>query len=1576
MNATDRTFRVFISSTFSDMESERNALHERTWPRLQAYCLSQGCRFQAIDLRWGVSEEAALDQQTMPLCLGEIERCRQVTPRPNFVVLLGARYGWRPLPWEVPAGEFDELAAALGDAEEASLLRDWYTRDDNAVPPHYYLRARSQPIPAGSDAETRKAAVESEAEQWRETEASLHTAFQRAMERLGWQRWDAAGDSPGDPRRSPFERSATEHEVWAGALSGGDGNAFAYFRTHNTAVASHGDAPFTDGAARLDALKATLRHRLGERARDYRLRSDCDAHRETDLLSLCDMVYEDLKRVIDGEIGGASRQSATEEEVARHRALLEAPAPCLRGRQAPLQAVAEYTGSVSRAPLLLHGPPGVGKTSVMLEAIRAAAQGNAAVVYRFVGATPASTDRVEFIAGLCRQIRAQYDGEELPLPGEYRELVGELDACLRLAHPLRPLLLFVDAVDRLAGPPALGWLPADLPDHVHVVLSLDGATGGETPCLLAARRRWPTARFVELNGLVPADCEAFLDDRLRASGRTLQNGQRRHTVDRYVHSGLPLYMSLAFEQVRAWRSPPRDGPEALSTQRLAEDVPGLVIDLLARLRAPQVHGSQLVARALGYLAASRHGLSEDELLDVLSRDPVVYGEFLGGCFHVPPDLRPCIEGHLACAGDPQTPDEFLLSLTDAPDRAAQFAAEALARAPELRIPVALWARLSSDLLPYLIRRAADGAVVLSLRQRQFEDLVRETFLQGDHGRQRHTRLAEHFIRSPLWPSADREHGANLRKLAELPYQQAAAEAWPDLAETLADVPFVEAACLSGRAQALSQDMLAAERAMQSAGYSPDPPPASMRAALREALHPIARATHAALQILYRRLWRDTRWGRSLRECASASGRDLVTVHDLRPGGAATPLLQLTAQCVPALCTDESGRTLLFAASPRQSGPFAILAASFSTDEADDSPVGCLPHAFRPATATCVPAADRMALCDPNTGEVHEVDIASGRTVRTLAAGAAAAHLTAIPGRAGAASGALVLTLQRGTVALWPADGPRAHIEPEEGCYFSAALDGEMDDAEYTLWALGGLDDGRWALFSVTGRGASGAPTLSHLRVWPCAVTAWDADRATGTLGVALADGSLELVSTRTGHLQRVLSTPDACRAIALAQETDLIVIADRQGAIHWTGGPHHEWRLLAQGIPGAKSLVARCVDGRLSVAIGGPEGLWIAAVDDTGRAVATPSAAVAPGAGGLPVAAATSPSGQMVALGGDEVTAVEAHSGEVLWRGTPAPPGRTARLSFADADTLLVCTANGRLCEYDARTGAMRGQVDLGHGMAWCLGVAPTPNALLALASSGAIVPGTSDRSFFLAYPAQSTAVQVAVYPNVIRECALSPGGQWAVLHEIDGTAIPHCGGGHLLHLVRLDIAAGSMASLSQFPTAEGLDYLNAPFALDAEGFCFLTQSRSVVRVDVTDDGRWQETAAREDGPYQALAAGAGGQMVLATAEGAVRVCDRRLRTVTECSVGGAPGLATIRTDPRCGTMLVVRETSVEWWRSAEGQARLSAFVPTETTPVRLDAAKDLSVVVLHEPNAPPYWLRWPGEPQSGREEGRHADHG
>jgi hypothetical protein len=109
MPQTPRIFRVFVSSTFSDLKVERNVLQARVFPRLQRLAQENGCRFQAVDLRWGISSEAALDQQTMKICLGEIARCQTISPKPNFIILMGDRYGWRPLPYEIPNAEFQQI---------------------------------------------------------------------------------------------------------------------------------------------------------------------------------------------------------------------------------------------------------------------------------------------------------------------------------------------------------------------------------------------------------------------------------------------------------------------------------------------------------------------------------------------------------------------------------------------------------------------------------------------------------------------------------------------------------------------------------------------------------------------------------------------------------------------------------------------------------------------------------------------------------------------------------------------------------------------------------------------------------------------------------------------------------------------------------------------------------------------------------------------------------------------------------------------------------------------------------------------------------------------------------------------------------------------------------------------------------------------------------------------------------------------------------------------------------------------------------------------------------------------------
>ena len=70
-----KVFRVFGSSTFSDFELERNYLQQHVFPRLEELCRAHGALFQPVDLRWGITDEASLDQKTLDICLNEVRHC-------------------------------------------------------------------------------------------------------------------------------------------------------------------------------------------------------------------------------------------------------------------------------------------------------------------------------------------------------------------------------------------------------------------------------------------------------------------------------------------------------------------------------------------------------------------------------------------------------------------------------------------------------------------------------------------------------------------------------------------------------------------------------------------------------------------------------------------------------------------------------------------------------------------------------------------------------------------------------------------------------------------------------------------------------------------------------------------------------------------------------------------------------------------------------------------------------------------------------------------------------------------------------------------------------------------------------------------------------------------------------------------------------------------------------------------------------------------------------------------------------------------------------------------------------------
>ena len=128
-----KIFRVFVSSTFSDMKLERGILQRDAFPRLEKFCESKGARFQAVDLRWGINEESSLNQKTLQICFNEITRCQKISPRPNFLILLGDKYGWQPIPEVIPGPEMDAILGILNEKDK-ELLEFWYKLDKNAIP--------------------------------------------------------------------------------------------------------------------------------------------------------------------------------------------------------------------------------------------------------------------------------------------------------------------------------------------------------------------------------------------------------------------------------------------------------------------------------------------------------------------------------------------------------------------------------------------------------------------------------------------------------------------------------------------------------------------------------------------------------------------------------------------------------------------------------------------------------------------------------------------------------------------------------------------------------------------------------------------------------------------------------------------------------------------------------------------------------------------------------------------------------------------------------------------------------------------------------------------------------------------------------------------------------------------------------------------------------------------------------------------------------------------------------------------------------------------------------------------------
>lgn len=786
--------RVFVSSTFSDLKNERDALQKDVFLKLEQLCAARQFQFQAVDLRWGVPSEAALDHRTMRICFEELRRCQEVSPRPNFLILLGDRYGWRPLPEEISCDEFDILYDMTTNENERHILQQWYLKDENAFKPVFVLQSRK-----GAHADcidyTNK-------DHWCQVETILWRVINRAFppEKLRGRFKD--GDTAPDrlPSIVRYQASATEQEIWHGALHSPDapGHVRAFIReidnlkeySHSRQIANFVDLDdsghFDEGSQNaLAELKSQLTVRLGKEnvisAGHAMLVSSENEKGESaleittgHLPSLCERVLKELEPLITAQMDeywaavtpGKPSLRELERERIEHTLFgwERAPDDAFVGRTQQLQTINDYLYNESHQLLVIHGSSGCGKTSFLAKA--AHCHQKLCPVVRFLGTTPQSSNLQSLLLSLCQELRQRYPREDT-LPMDIQGLIRELHGHFNAATARNPLILFLDALDQLTDQEGLSlrWIPsAPLPDHVKLVVSCisDESSDSNVSLPFSELRSRGATKHQWINLDIFSEKEAnvlFFDRWLPQAGRQLTDEQRR-SIEQRLRSKpcrLPFYLRILFEEAKTWRSFDTAAP-------IGDGVEQLLDAMLSRLAAPENHGPTAEC-ALVYLASGRNGLGETEIRELLYRDP---------------QYRVFLDEMVKKTGQP---------LPEAPPR----------------IPVAIWSRLRMDLAPYLSEQGVPGGTVVGFYHRQLREIIERRFMTPARKASLHRRIGAYFQRTAC-PHVRRDWVRSpVRALSELPYHRLHDGRRLYAEHLLTDLYFIEASTAGGLLDQLMAD---------------------------------------------------------------------------------------------------------------------------------------------------------------------------------------------------------------------------------------------------------------------------------------------------------------------------------------------------------------------------------------------------------------------------------------------------------------------------------------------------------------------------------------------------------------------------------------------------------------------------------------------------------------------------------------------------------------------------------------------------------------------------------------------------
>ncbi|XP_070575384.1 NACHT domain- and WD repeat-containing protein 1-like isoform X2 [Ptychodera flava] len=701
------TIRIFVSACQADSELERSVLMERVFPKLQRHCSEHGYELQFVDLHWGQRSEDLDDHSLIECCLYELKECKKKSVGPNFMSFLNQKYNCQ-CPPHIPASAFEKLQNSLTEGDDKQLLDEWYRRDDNAIPPVYVLQPVSGQIKKYKD--TNKDVRLKAEREWSDVQEAIKKILVN-----GW----------GKEEQDRYMCSVMEMEIENGPLaseSSNDGTVWIrrVFRdieshTNDSSIRFYID---TVGENEIDKNMQErlnqLKNRLGSKISEGNLKFEVSwsengvdpegiSEHAQYIENLCSQSEAMLQPLIDKAICDVQTQQDESpviriherlyNELQQHTRYCQELCQTFQGRQELLGKIDAYLGSNSQHPLIIHGPMGCGKTALMAKAAARCCQtlAGSVCVVRFVGATSETYALGQLLRSICEQIAYLY-GDHISVGSKGIErMKKQLLNLLKKAQQKRPLVVMIDGIDelKLTDHTELEWIPKSLPAHVKMILSTSSDTFPGFSSLKSVLK--DPAAFLEVPKLSTKEIHAMCEDMLKSHGRSLSTGQQKALQEATNQCPLPLFVQLATHTALRWRSY-NISNETVLDKNIKEQIASLLVNLEKKF------GAKTVKNVLSYLTLAKHGLSDAEMLDLLSCDDALLDEYF---VHRRPSIR--------------------------------------------RAPATVWTQIKMELAPFFIEHIVHGRSLRTWSHRAFRDAVSEKYLSSKNSRAKvHKFLASYF----------------------------------------------------------------------------------------------------------------------------------------------------------------------------------------------------------------------------------------------------------------------------------------------------------------------------------------------------------------------------------------------------------------------------------------------------------------------------------------------------------------------------------------------------------------------------------------------------------------------------------------------------------------------------------------------------------------------------------------------------------------------------------------------------------------------------------------------------------------